>query len=273
MPDKNKNIEFQHYLLGMLNDEAKKKIEELIISDDSVYQTLLLQEEALIDAYFSNTLSTSEKENFEAYYTQNSGRQQKVTLLKLLYEEHIPQTASGELIAKQSFLAKLKTGFQFFFLSGKTKYLTSIMGLFLILVFTYSQIATNSLRKQIAQQKIISNFINREDIQVLTPEANSDINNPTKIRILNRTQLILFIFNFDQSKKFTKYQIEIKTSSGRQILLLNNLPIDSTKQKPAVSAFFPAKMFSKGEYLFELNGQNSTSQPEHIKTYKIKIYE
>ena len=66
------------YLLGLLTEERKVWFERQYFFDDSVFDRLLIVEQALIDRYAQNKLSGKETDAFERRFLQCKERRLRV---------------------------------------------------------------------------------------------------------------------------------------------------------------------------------------------------
>jgi hypothetical protein len=66
------------YLLGEARPDEVSSLEERFVTDNEVYEELLIAEDELIDQYLSGELSDAERKSFESYFLVMPERQQKV---------------------------------------------------------------------------------------------------------------------------------------------------------------------------------------------------
>ena len=72
------------YLLGTLNIELKKQLEERILSVPEVFEELAIVEEDLIDQYVAGGLSKLERQQFETHFLITAERHQNLRFAQLL---------------------------------------------------------------------------------------------------------------------------------------------------------------------------------------------
>ncbi len=126
----NKNQEaekLKSYLLGNIGSDSEKgKIEERLMTDDDYFQELSMQEDALIQSYADETLTSDELIVFEKHFLISVERRKKVLFARALRSFVDDETPSGDSIK-----VKEKRDFWTFF-----QFLTSpaaaVAGLFLI---------------------------------------------------------------------------------------------------------------------------------------------
>ena len=76
--------EMREFLLGTLDRDHKTQFEERILTEPSVYEELLIDEEELIDQYVTGELSAVEREQFESHFLITAERQKNLRFGKLL---------------------------------------------------------------------------------------------------------------------------------------------------------------------------------------------
>ena len=77
-------LEMRAFLLGTLDGDHKTRFEELILTEPSVYEELLVVEEELIDQYLAGDLSAIEQQQFESHFLITAERQKNLRFGKLL---------------------------------------------------------------------------------------------------------------------------------------------------------------------------------------------
>ncbi|MEN3330927.1 MAG: hypothetical protein V7641_292 [Blastocatellia bacterium] len=73
-----------NYLLGGLQGEERRQIEERYFDDDAFFQEMLILEEELIDSYVNGELSGEQVERFEKHYLTTPERRSQVEFAKSL---------------------------------------------------------------------------------------------------------------------------------------------------------------------------------------------
>jgi hypothetical protein len=113
--DEEKTI--RSYLLGVLSQEERARLEERLLADDAYFQELLLVEEDLIDDYLGGELTPEERVQLEGHFLSAPERQQDLRFAKA-FKKYVASSA----IKKQSEVA-----------SGSPGWLSSLRTFFLTL--------------------------------------------------------------------------------------------------------------------------------------------
>lgn len=89
----------RRYLLGELSKQELEQIEQLVMSDDGVYEELLFAEDDLVDEYLSGTLSEDDRTKFKKRFLVVPELRQSVSFASALRKhalETAPQVAAEE---------------------------------------------------------------------------------------------------------------------------------------------------------------------------------
>ena len=94
----------------MLDRDHKTQFEERILTDPSVYEELLVDEEELIDQYVAGELSALEQKQFESHFLITPERQKNLRFGKLLYKYATSQIDNIlSVLSSKSSLTSLQT--------------------------------------------------------------------------------------------------------------------------------------------------------------------
>lgn len=86
------NQSIRRYLLGELSEEEREQVEQSLMSDDDLYQQLLISEDDLIDEYVSGTLPEAEQAKFNQRFLSVPELRQDVRFARVL-RKHALDTA------------------------------------------------------------------------------------------------------------------------------------------------------------------------------------
>lgn len=71
--------EIKEYLLGSASEDARREIEQRLLTDEDFFAELVAGEDELIDEYLNETLSAEERGRFESHFLSTRERQQKLS--------------------------------------------------------------------------------------------------------------------------------------------------------------------------------------------------
>jgi methionine-rich copper-binding protein CopC len=82
--NKNDQDTFRDYLLGGLGGDDLEEFEKQLLTDDGVFEELLVAEDELIDQYVGGNLSSDEREVFEKHFLITAERQDELDFARTL---------------------------------------------------------------------------------------------------------------------------------------------------------------------------------------------
>jgi anti-sigma-K factor RskA len=85
-------------LLGSLNDDRQKQVEERLITDADFFEELEIAEDELIDEFLSHDLSEPERDRFERHFLAAPERQRNLQFAKAMRRQITPQIAPPPLV-------------------------------------------------------------------------------------------------------------------------------------------------------------------------------
>jgi CHAT domain-containing protein/Tfp pilus assembly protein PilF len=91
------------YLLGVLGSESQRqKVEERLLTNEDFFQELEIAEDELIDQYVSDTLTSSERQNFESHFLLSTEHQRKLGFARALRKYVVIAAAEEKRSAQNS---------------------------------------------------------------------------------------------------------------------------------------------------------------------------
>lgn len=90
----------RRYLLGDLSEQEREQVELRLMSDDDLYEQLLVAEDELIDEYVSDELPVQERTRFSSHFLSVPELRQDVRFAAIL-RKHALETAPQEAVARK----------------------------------------------------------------------------------------------------------------------------------------------------------------------------
>src|SRR5215813_7607791 len=93
------NDEVRQYLLGILSESAREKLERRVLNEPEINEEVQATEDELIDQYLGGKLDAQEQKRFESYFLVPQERQQKLRFGKTLrsYLHSLPSKTPQEV--------------------------------------------------------------------------------------------------------------------------------------------------------------------------------
>lgn len=80
------DAQLRQFLLGIVEDEERQRIESLFLTDPQMRERLLAAEQELIDDYVEDRLPTADREKFLAQYGDTAAQRRKLRIAKSIQE-------------------------------------------------------------------------------------------------------------------------------------------------------------------------------------------
>lgn len=74
--------EIKQYLLGVLSEDARERVEKLLLTEESFFEEVLLVEDELIDLYINDDLTNEERKSFERHFLATPERHRKLNFAR-----------------------------------------------------------------------------------------------------------------------------------------------------------------------------------------------
>jgi hypothetical protein len=142
----------RRYLLGELSEQEREQVEQRLMSDDDLYQQLLLAEDDLVDEYISNALPEQDRAKFSQNFLNVPELRQDVRFA-LVLRKHVLETAP-KAVAKDSPVVphvSLRDRFRNFFLQPALGVSFAVALLAAVLLVAWLAAQNSRLRKQVEQ--------------------------------------------------------------------------------------------------------------------------
>jgi len=252
------------FLLGTLDRDHKAQFEERILTESSVYEELLIDEEELIDQYVTGGLSALEREQFESHFLITAERQKNLRFGKLLYKYAISQV---DLTVRGPSPIPVRS---FSFLRAPVRRWASL-GLVAALVGAAGII-------------IIRGFVNRREAASVVQETTSVVtvtlqpgSSGTQASTAQRVNLpprgveVKLELELTHST-FRNYKSEL-FRENKSLKISDELTIESKGEQRVVPFTVTGEMLSPGDYQVKLSGVLDSGADEFIDNYPFRVIE
>ncbi|MFY9609408.1 MAG: hypothetical protein WAU45_12435, partial [Blastocatellia bacterium] len=85
----------RRYLLGQISGDEREQLEEMMMSDDELYNRVLLAEDELVEEYVQGELSESERAGFEASFLSTPDGRKQASFAKAL-DKYVSSASASE---------------------------------------------------------------------------------------------------------------------------------------------------------------------------------
>lgn len=268
--------EMRSYLLGTLDNDCRKQLDERFLSAPDAYEELLIAEEELIDQYLSGGLSEVERQQFEKNFLITAERQDNLRfgqLLKQYVNSHAVQTAQKDGAAaaiphvENSAPANNSSTFVPSPVSSRPMIVFCVTGVALLGVVLLGWLAfkrpvIRSLQRRAEPVVIVTLVPGSKKTKGTTPQS---VNVPPKGYNL-KLELKL------PTQGFRNYKWEL-FRENTSVQTSGQLEIETKGEQYVVPLAITGEMLSPGDYEVQLSGVSDSGADELIEKYSFRVIE
>jgi hypothetical protein len=255
----------RQYLLGKVDDSARERIEELIIVDPGVKQTVLIAEEDLIEDYLEGGLSPTDLKMFLAQYGDASPLRRKLEIAKV-----IQRRAATDSVSKQrpalggqrfgNFVSSLWIRKRPFLIPATA--LMIVLGIVAIwLIDLNSRRAQerqrlNSIERQLAQLNSPAELQNNPPGMLalrVSPGAPRSASTPAEVAAGSNYTIVELQLLWLQAGDYDAYQAIIRRVSNGETYTIPNLQLHKKVDDHFIRLRLPADFLVSGQYQITLS--------------------
>jgi len=246
----------RQYLLGLIAPEEGSQLEERLLTDNVLYEELLIVEDELIDQHLAGRLAAAEQKSFESHFLNAPERQRKLRFARSLqkYVSHAGQKTS-ELPAKKPVFSLWPF--------SKPVLAYSAAAAALLLVIGISWILLHQGGSTVPQH-------GRLLAVVLTPGGTRDGGEVKRFVLPPDVGSVQFALQLP-GESYKSYSARLETAEGQIIETRENLVPEVVDGKKVISIQLPAQALYRADFQIKLVGVTAEGQKEPIGNYPFRI--
>jgi hypothetical protein len=249
--------EMREFLLGTLDRDHKTQFEERILTEPSVYEELLIDEEELIDQYVTGELSAVEREQFESHFLITAERQKNLRFGKLL-QKYVNSHVEEPPIPSQSF-SFLHTPVRRLASLGLLAAILGAAGIIFIRGFVNRREAASVVQQTTSRVMTVTLQPGSPGTQGLTAQS---VNLPPRgVEVKLELQLAKPTFSYYKSELFRE---------NKSLKISDEIKIEAKGEQCVVPFTVTGEMLSPGDYQVKLSGVGSGTD-EFIDNYSFRV--
>ncbi|HEX6188963.1 MAG TPA: hypothetical protein VFZ40_12870 [Pyrinomonadaceae bacterium] len=267
--------EIRAYLLGQLSSERQSQFEELLLTDDDVFQELEIVEDELVDGYLREELTPADRAGFESHFMAAPEHREKLTFARAFKKSLSnrvelsgqapapaqPTEARGEASGSRESNGK-KSWFEFFGIRNPALGYATAVALLLIVV-GLSWVVWRRATTPRDPGRVLS--------VALTAGLTRDVSEgPRKVSVsadIDTLRLQLIIPN----NRYQSYEATLLDAEGRGLATESKLPAETVNGQPAVTFDIPANLVAPGDYRVKVTGMSAKSGAENLAVYSFRV--
>ena len=258
----------REYLLGMLPPDRLSQLEERLLSENELYEELLIAEDELIDQYLLNQLSDSERATFESGFLLTPERQRKVRFARTL-ERYVSAAEPKEIAVAASSESPRLFARLFSFLKGPIA-VPSLVAAALLLVFG-SSFFFWSLRTPTQPHTESGNVLRVVLTTDLAPfvREGGELKKISIPRGIETVQLRLQL----PAQNYSTYRAVLLAAESTDGWTRENLKPETLEGEKFLSMDLPAETLKRDDYQIKVSGSSEKGNYEEIGRYRFRVVE
>ena len=257
------------YLLGTLPPDRLAQLEERLLSENELYEELLIAEDELIDQYLSNQLSDSERTTFESSFLLTPERQQKLRFartLKRYVSAADPKNIAGGQLSENPFRAFTRL---FSFLQNPVA-VPSLVAVVLLLCTGTSFFIWNRLAR--TQTHTESGNVLSVALAPDTMAFVREGGEMKKISIPRGTETVQLRLQLP-AVNYHAYRVVLQATESSDSWTRENLKPETLEGEKFLSMDLPAESLKRDDYQLKVSGSPETGNYEEIGRYRFRVVE
>lgn len=263
----------REFLLGKVDDDERKRIEDLFLTDSEVRERVLVVEQELVEDYVEENLTVADRDEFLLRYGQTSAQQQQLRISKAIKDWALRENAKNQLAAGSwwdRLCGKLGLKPAFVIPIAATAIIAVVVGAF----WLNSRMTRAALAKELAQLNTPVSL--RE-----TPPQMQSLNlSPVTVRsaapstsVLKRsaaTGIVELRLPWIQKERYSTYRAELRRVGADESVAIPNLQAESDVQS-TIRLRLPARLLTRGQYQIDLTGVADDGRTSPSEEYTLSV--
>jgi hypothetical protein len=250
----------REFLLGIVDEEDRARIENLFLTDPEMRERVLATEQDLIEDYLEENLSDNDKEKFVALYVQTEEQRRKLQITA-----SIKNWAAREAGVSRTPAVKVSVWSQLWTRLGlKPRFVVPIaVTCIIVIVLALVWLNSRSLRQEhLAIEQSLAQLNSPESLRVVLPETPSldlrpvgvrSIESQTEVRIPAESPYIELHLYWIRRDQYSTYHAEVRRLRDGELFAIPGL-------QPNVNGGYKIRLrlsrliLSSGRYQVKLTG-------------------
>lgn len=247
----------REFLLGKINDEERERIENLYLTDSQTKERVLTLEQALIEDYLEDNLTSEDKARFVLRYAQTYEQRQNLRITKSIKNWAITEARAHQpAVATASFLDRLRAWLRLKPVSVIPITVTVVIAIVLAIVWLNSK---SEQRKHLAVEQQLAQLNSPASLREVTPQISLELRPVTfrsiepqsELNPLADTHIVELRLPWIQKERYSMYRAEVRDSD--KSFVIPNLHAENNGEY-VIRLRLPAQILHQGNYHIYLSG-------------------
>jgi hypothetical protein len=272
------------YLMGNLTEADESRVEDRVFSDSDTLAALEDAEADLIDAYVRGSLSEAERRAFERRFLASPSRRKKVEFARALARVTMQSMVAREALGVWHRTLRFVRGW-----TPAMQFAAACSALVVIGGCAWLALQNAAMRSRLAEseaQRMQLQARNRDLSQrlqdgrgrgpaplrqvpalVLLPGISRSEARVSQLTLPPSAQIAHIDIQLEARDEYPRFQAELRTQSGEEILTRANLRPGRKGDTRVVSFDMPASALTSGQYELALKGVGKDTSKTHVGYY------
>jgi hypothetical protein len=270
------DVEITRFLLGDVDDEERRRIESVFISDPESRERILIVENALIDDYLEDSLPASDRDKFVAQYGDAPQQRRKLRIARSIKEyavadAMVTQTATSVNSKWRTFLSSLRPRRPMLFIPVAATLMIVCVVAAVWLVQLNSRRAQENNRRAAIERELTElnapSSFQRDSSQVFTlvlpPVSPRGVNHQSKTAPQNANRVVELRLLWTRTEDYQSYLAVLRRVGGTEEFTIPNVYSEKNSGGSVLRLRIPAQDLPRGLYVISVSGvaADGTSGP------------
>lgn len=259
------------YLLGELEPEQQRQLEQRLFADDKYFEALLIVEDEIIDQYLGGSLTAPEQERFVNIFLSTPERRRKLNFARALrkYIEVSEPAKPQTLVSRAKSNGFWKSVLPPFLRVQHPAISFSLAVALLLLVIGVTWVAVKNLRQQNQSEAEDPNTVLAV---TLTPGAVREMGErETAVVVTDRIKIVRLQLKLPMDE-YQSYRAALRVvGGGQEIFTADELKAETIGAGKAVHVSIPSGKLNGGDYQINLSGLDASGRFEGVGRYYFRV--
>jgi hypothetical protein len=265
------------FVLGSLDEPQRAAIEERLVTEPAVFDTLGVIEDELLEAFLDGRLSAADRAAFEAHFLLTQDRRERAAVTKLLIERATDEPFNAAPLPMKRRQRNVWRDMGVAALAASLVLTAGAAG-WLALRAGELQRTVDSLRQQVLQQQVLQQQVLKQQALAapmsqsptftLTPGQLRAGGVLTRVPIPDGVSTVRFLLPLRGIAR-PPYRAIFENADAEELWTAGNLRPGTGAPDSSIGVLVPAALLSRGDYQVRLT--TSVRRAELVDTYSFRV--
>ena len=270
----------RQFLLGKVDDEERRRIESLFLTDSFMRDRIVAAEQELIDDYLENRLSTADRETFLLFYGDTAAQRRKLRIAKSIQQWAVDQPITPPVAAEPAISAwgRLLERLRLKPVLVIPITVAAAVAIVVALIWVNSR-RTERHREYLAMEQELARLNTPSSVREASPGMSPLTLKPGSVRSVEPESELkrrpdIFVAELHllwmQKEDYPNYEAVLRRLGDDQSFSIPDLTLENEDGK-FIRVRLPAHMLTRGNHQIELSGVSvdGTKSPPEVYSFSV----